>query len=196
MSSLQFDRFAFDANIHQYFAQCLVPCDHWYCIHSLAHSLMLRAANSRLTLISGSRCDVVWLCCAVLCCAVLCVGDPMANIQVHDFPLPRHGKDKEQIQSGNGFTVATIIVLAFAFIPASYARFVVAERQTKAKHQQLVSGVEGPAYWFSTYCWDLCNYLVPMVFSTIIILAFNNPSFVGVNLGTLMCCVVLCSAVL
>ena len=48
---------------------------------------------------------------------------------------------------------------------------------------QLVSGVEGAAYWLSTYGWDLCNYLVPMVFSAIIILAFNNASFVGVNFG-------------
>jgi hypothetical protein len=97
------------------------------------------------------------------------------------------------------------------FIPASYARFVVAERHTKAKHQQLVSGlslfrcfislhfgftallfcsvlfawlcpgIEGPAYWISTYLWDIINYMVPCLLSAIIILAFQNPSFTGIN---------------
>lgn len=38
-------------------------------------------------------------------------------------------------------------MIAFCFLPASYVIFVVKEREVKAKHQQIISGVSLSAYW-------------------------------------------------
>ncbi len=46
-----------------------------------------------------------------------------------------------------------------------------------------MSGVDVRAYWLATYAWDICNFLVPAAASALIILAFNNPDFVGDNYG-------------
>ncbi len=63
--------------------------------------------------------------------------------------------------SADGLSAAILTVIAFIFIPASYAIFVVREREIKAKHLQTISGVSGFAYWISAYAWDMANYLVP-----------------------------------
>ena len=40
-----------------------------------------------------------------------------------------------------------IIAIGFCFIPASIVGFVVRERETKAKHQQMISGTLSWCYW-------------------------------------------------
>ena len=44
-------------------------------------------------------------------------------------------------------------MLAIPYVPAAFATFIVREREVKAKHQQLVSGVSIPAYWMSAWLW-------------------------------------------
>lgn len=65
------------------------------------------------------------------------------------------------------------VIIAFSFIPASFAVFVVKEREINAKHQQLISGVSIPAYWLSTFAWDIMNYMLPCILSIILIIAFD-----------------------
>jgi ATP-binding cassette subfamily A (ABC1) protein 3 len=48
----------------------------------------------------------------------------------------------------------TQVVLSFPFRAGSFASFVIAERESKAKHLQTVAGVEPSAYWMSTFLWD------------------------------------------
>jgi hypothetical protein len=84
-----------------------------------------------------------------------------------------------------------IFAIGFAFIPASWVATIVRERETKVKHQMLISGalplghraqnarppgcstvpergmrrrgagVSTLAYWTSSYAWDVCNFIVP-----------------------------------
>jgi ABC-2 family transporter protein len=49
----------------------------------------------------------------------------------------------------------------------------VAERQSKAKHLQIVAGVEPSAYWISTFLWDIMNYQVPLWFTVGLMFAFD-----------------------
>ena len=49
--------------------------------------------------------------------------------------------EKSFVKDIGGFIVALFVALAFAFVPATFALFVVRERQQKSKHQQLVRGV-------------------------------------------------------
>ena len=53
--------------------------------------------------------------------------------------------------------VAICVVFALSFVPASFVVYLVGERQCKAKHLHLVSGVRPYVYWLSTYVWDLVS---------------------------------------
>lgn len=88
-------------------------------------------------------------------------------------PLPFTDRQSTLISGASSFAAAMIIVLAFAFIPASYAIFVVKEREISAKHQQLISGVSIPAYWCSTFVWDFTSYLLPMAGTIVMISIFH-----------------------
>jgi len=53
--------------------------------------------------------------------------------------------------------VAICVVFALSFVPASFVVYLVGERECKAKHLHLVSGVRPYIYWLSTYVWDLVS---------------------------------------
>lgn len=75
--------------------------------------------------------------------------------------------------------VVVMIMLAFAFVPAAFALFVVRERETKAKHLQVVSGVSFISYWLSTWLFDFASYQIPMWLTVIILKAFSADALVG-----------------
>ena len=84
---------------------------------------------------------------------------PTAQIVARNHPLPETYKQANEGATINAFVVALFWMIAFCFIPASFAIFVVKEREVKAKHQQVISGVSIYAYWCSTYVWDVLSYL-------------------------------------
>lgn len=44
-----------------------------------------------------------------------------------------------------------------SFVPASFVVFLVAEKATKAKHLQFVSGCDPVIYWLANYMWDMVS---------------------------------------
>lgn len=70
--------------------------------------------------------------------------------------------------------VVEFIMLAVPFIPAAFATYVVREREVKAKHQQFVSGVSIPAYWLSTFLFDVMSYQPTVWMIVILLSAFPN----------------------
>jgi ATP-binding cassette, subfamily A (ABC1), member 3 len=84
---------------------------------------------------------------------------PTASITARNYPLPLTYKQQNQAATADAFVVALFINIAFCFIPASFAVFIVKEREVKAKHQQVISGVSIYAYWISAYLWDVVSYL-------------------------------------
>jgi ATP-binding cassette subfamily A (ABC1) protein 3 len=79
--------------------------------------------------------------------------DPTTSLKVNIFPLPLTSREDSLVSSYNVDLVATFLLLAIPYIPASFATYVVREREVKAKHQQMVSGVSIIAYWLSTWIW-------------------------------------------
>ncbi|CAM9598046.1 unnamed protein product, partial [Hapterophycus canaliculatus] len=73
------------------------------------------------------------------------------------------------------FFIIVFTIMAFSFVPAGWIMYVVREKDTKCKHQQIVSGVGIEAYWVSTYVWDFVSYLVPATSALVLFKA------VGVN---------------
>ena len=50
--------------------------------------------------------------------------------------------------------IVTFLLLAIPPVVAYFTTTPVRERETKTKHQQMVSGVSIPAYWISHWIWD------------------------------------------
>ncbi|KAG7383465.1 hypothetical protein PHYPSEUDO_003627 [Phytophthora pseudosyringae] len=78
----------------------------------------------------------------------------------------------------NGFLVALVAMLAFAFIPAAIVAFVVREKDPiqNAKSLQLISGANASAYWMASWTHDLLLTIIPILASAIIIPLSMTPS--------------------
>ncbi|WP_369124542.1 ABC transporter permease, partial [Salmonella enterica] len=87
-------------------------------------------------------------------------GNSGASITTRTFPLPLTSVEATLFGSLLTSSAAMIIIIAFSFIPASYASFIVKEREVSAKHQQLISGVSIFAYWIANFAFDALTYLV------------------------------------
>lgn len=56
---------------------------------------------------------------------------------------------------GTDVVIAIFIIVAMSFVPASFVVFLVAEKSSKAKHLQFVSGCDPVIYWLANYVWDM-----------------------------------------
>lgn len=83
-----------------------------------------------------------------------------------------------------GFQVAFSLGFSMAFVSAFFIIFYVKERVSKAKHLQIVSGVEVLTFWLSSFVWDLFFFLIPAVGVIITFTAFQEEGFsTGSELG-------------
>jgi ATP-binding cassette, subfamily A (ABC1), member 3 len=105
--------------------------------------------------------------------------DPDASVTVKLHPLPFTGQEAKIFNSYNANLIATFVMLAIPFIPASWATYIVREREVKAKHVQLVSGVSIAAYWLATYLWDILAYQLTMWGIIILFVSFPDTESVS-----------------
>jgi hypothetical protein len=73
-------------------------------------------------------------------------GSKGSAIVVELSPFPQTAPEKLRQQRLNSVWVCFMFLQALIFIPASYIVYIVVERESKAKHQQLISGVSISAY--------------------------------------------------
>ncbi|CAH8265610.1 unnamed protein product [Arabidopsis lyrata] len=111
----------------------------------------------------------------------LATGNKNMTIQTRNHPLPPTKTQRLQRHDLDAFSAAIIVNIAFSFIPASFAVPIVKEREVKAKHQQLISGVSVLSYWLSTYVWDFISFLFPSTFAIILFYAFGLEQFIGIG---------------
>eukprot|EP00743_Colponemidia_sp_Colp-15_P004647 GILK01005008.1.p1 GENE.GILK01005008.1~~GILK01005008.1.p1 ORF type:complete len:2608 (-),score=498.63 GILK01005008.1:139-7962(-) len=100
-------------------------------------------------------------------------NNPAASISLSSTPWPVTSREGAERQSISSFSAATIILIAYCFIPGAVVAYIVRERETNVKHQQLVSGVSISGYWISNYFWDVAKYIVPFILSIAVVVAFN-----------------------
>ncbi|KAK1277198.1 ABC transporter A family member 1 [Acorus gramineus] len=103
----------------------------------------------------------------------LATRDANMTIQTHNHPLPMTSSQRSQRHDLDAFSAAIIVNIAFAFIPASFVVAIVKEREVKAKHQQLISGVSILSYWISTFVWDFISFLIPTSVAIVLFLFFG-----------------------
>ena len=51
--------------------------------------------------------------------------------------------------------------MASALLSASFALFLVRERENASKNVQMISGAPVSVFWLSTFLWDLLNFSLP-----------------------------------
>ncbi|XP_052174030.1 ABC transporter A family member 1 isoform X3 [Diospyros lotus] len=101
------------------------------------------------------------------------------TIRTRNHPLPMTKSQHLQHHDLDAFAAAVVLSIAFSFIPASFAVAIVKEREVKAKHQQLISGVSIWSYWASTYIWDFVSFLLPAFSAIILFYIFGLDQFTG-----------------
>ncbi|XP_076468710.1 phospholipid-transporting ATPase ABCA3-like [Babylonia areolata] len=87
------------------------------------------------------------------------------RITTVNYPMPKSKEDaatdaQKQSLSG-GLTIGSNLLFGMAILTASFCHFLIRERQTGAKHLQVVSGVGPLAFWVASFAWDFINYLIP-----------------------------------
>jgi ABC-type multidrug transport system fused ATPase/permease subunit len=100
-------------------------------------------------------------------------SDPSLSLTVTLHPMPYTQQEEEIISNFDTTTAVFFILIAIPFIPSAFVVFVVRERETKAKHIQLVSGVSPMAYWLSSWSWDIFSYQFSCWAFVIMIVAFD-----------------------
>ena len=104
----------------------------------------------------------------------------VASIVNHPLPLTSQQRIEERvILSG---IVVFFLLVPLCYIPGAFIVFTVRENTCKAKHVQLVSGVDMLAYWVSNYCFDLLLYLFISLSTSMILLAYGRDvavTFIG-----------------
>ncbi|CAK9113314.1 ABC transporter A family member 1 (ABC transporter ABCA.1) (AtABCA1) (ABC one homolog protein 1) (AtAOH1) [Durusdinium trenchii] len=101
-----------------------------------------------------------------------------SKIKMSNQPFPLTSAQKDLTNTQTSLNLA----LGFAFIPASVGAFVVLERETGSKHLQVISGVNFVSYWFSTWIWDILNYLVAATLSVLLIALFQVDSLISAEI--------------
>jgi ATP-binding cassette, subfamily A (ABC1), member 3 len=101
------------------------------------------------------------------------LNDTDFSIQCTIEPLPLTAEEESFKESEDTFMVWFLLVFSFPFISGAFAVFVVAERESKAKHLQTIAGVKPSAYWLSTYAWDIMNYQIPLWITVMLTFAFD-----------------------
>uniref|UniRef100_F6S4S8 ATP-binding cassette sub-family A member 2 n=1 Tax=Monodelphis domestica TaxID=13616 RepID=F6S4S8_MONDO len=107
-------------------------------------------------------------------------GNPAAyGITVTNHPMNKTSASLslDYLLQGTDVVIAIFIIVAMSFVPASFVVFLVAEKATKAKHLQFVSGCNPVIYWLANYVWDMLNYLVPATCCIIILFVFDLPAY-------------------
>lgn len=99
-------------------------------------------------------------------------------------PLPQTQSTLSIENTADAFLAAIMFSLGVSFIPASLIVYIIKERETNVKHQQIVSGVSLTAYWSANFTADIIKYIPVGLSCWIFTLIFDIEAFVeGDNLG-------------
>jgi ATP-binding cassette subfamily A (ABC1) protein 3 len=107
----------------------------------------------------------------------MALNDSQASIKIFSSPLkiPKYYKRSD---SGNDTLVAVILFsVALSLFPAGIIVFIVKEKETGAKHLQLLSGVGQAVYWGTNLLFDLSKYALLEAYILSVVYIFNIEGF-------------------
>ncbi|CAG9322388.1 unnamed protein product [Blepharisma stoltei] len=108
---------------------------------------------------------------------ILQTVNPDIQVVAYNAPFDWTKKVRENASAGDGVLSCLIFGLAFAFVPAGIATYVVRERETSVKHQHMITGISLWAYWISNYIWDIVKYSAVYAVALFLIYIFQVDIF-------------------
>ncbi|CUG86889.1 ABC transporter, putative [Bodo saltans] len=101
------------------------------------------------------------------------------TIRIASHPMPYSARQTAAIDSVKNLLIGIFIMIPFTFIPSTYVAWIVKERQCKAKHLQIVSGMNFIAYWASNFVFDIVSFLVTEILVLIVFAIFGRSEYIG-----------------
>lgn len=98
------------------------------------------------------------------------------KVSNHPFPWPKGSKDL--ISTAFALFLTIIVTIALAFVPPTFALFIVREKEFKQRHQQGVSGLNPMVYWTSNFIWDFASQGAVLILTVILFACFGVEGFV------------------
>ena len=89
--------------------------------------------------------------------------EPEFRLNFAEHPLPFSLDFRTYVNAATGVLTMMTISIAFMMISDSMVQSLIRERQTKLKHQILLSGGSKFAYWISNFVVDLVMHAVPSI---------------------------------
>jgi len=111
-----------------------------------------------------------------------CKGNDKSRLVSINHPLPLSEQQDIEIKVILSMLSSLFILVPYCYIPAAFVVFLVKERACKAKHVQIVSGVNLSAYWISSYLWDMILFSFLTILIMILYICYGTESaevFVG-----------------
>ena len=93
--------------------------------------------------------------------------------------LPLDDASKAFIDSFLAVFAAILIMVPYSFVGATFVTPLVREKESGSKEMQFICGVGTVTYWFASWTWDLCMYLIIELASFIVFIIFNREEFIG-----------------
>ncbi|CAG9325453.1 unnamed protein product [Blepharisma stoltei] len=103
--------------------------------------------------------------------------NPDIEVVVYNAPFDWTKSVLENASVGDGVISCLIFGLAFAFVPAGIASYIVRERETSVKHQHMITGISLWAYWISNYLCDIVKYAAVYLVTLLFIWIFQVDIF-------------------
>ena len=83
------------------------------------------------------------------------------------------------IASISALMVALLIIVPYSFMPSSVVGWIVKERECKAKHLQLLSGMDFRMYWAANFLFDFVCFSITIFLMLMIFLAYTRTEYIG-----------------
>ena len=100
-------------------------------------------------------------------------GDPDFKLEFNAHAWPITQRMMDGFKAFNSSFVCFVIAVAFALVPAMVISFLIHERESNLRHQQLVSGMNLISYWTSNYIMDIVKAEIPLIISIGLLYAYN-----------------------
>jgi ABC-type multidrug transport system ATPase subunit len=94
-------------------------------------------------------------------------------------PLPLATIDNVVIDAFVTWVIAMFILIPFTFIPSTFVSWIVKERECRAKHLQVISGLQNGVYWLSNFVFDVTSFFIICLLAICCFLAFDRDEYVG-----------------
>ncbi|XP_066541950.1 glucosylceramide transporter ABCA12 [Hoplias malabaricus] len=106
-------------------------------------------------------------------------------ISLSSHPYPGQVEDEDAMIRGLvNVLVALCVLTGYSIMTASFVIYEVQEHHTGSKRLQHISGISEPFYWTVNFFYDMALYMIPVLFSVIMIAVFQLPAFTEhLNLG-------------